>query len=352
MAAAMPHLSGRSRRGLDIATAGAALLILLGLSRVTPVTAEAAGAPTQRAKAREARAEARAAEETALLGPRFRAFETRWFVLVTDTSADRASALAAALDGAADRFLDISQRWGARVSRPEGRMLVVFFAHQRDFLVYAGARDSVNARWMGGYYSSRRNAVALYDDATSGQFAQAIGDAADAPDAGARAAALLREAHEATEAKAVHEAVHLLAFNTGLQRPGVVYPLWLTEGLAESFARGSLSGCARTSDSARRAAQSLQVDEAGAVLGRFTAPSGDAETIEGFYADSRRLFDALLERAPGDLAAFFADVASARQGAQPDPQAVAAMFAARFGRSVGGAAAAAEIAQANAAQGE
>ena len=132
MAAAMPHLSGRSRRGLDIATAGAALLILLGLSRVTPVTAEAAGAPTQRAKAREARAEARAAEETALLGPRFRAFETRWFVLVTDTSADRASALAAALDGAADRFLDISQRWGARVSRPEGRMLVVFFAHQRD----------------------------------------------------------------------------------------------------------------------------------------------------------------------------------------------------------------------------
>lgn len=348
----MPHLSGQSRRGLNVATAGAALLTLLGLSRVGPGTAEAVGASPLHAKAREARAEARAAEETALLGPRFRAFETRWFVIVTDTAPDRASALASALDGAAERFLDVSLRWGARVTRPEGRMLVVFFADQRDFLAYAGVRDAVNAQWMGGYYSSRRNAVALYDDATSGQFAQAIRDAARAPDAETRAAALLREAHEATEAKAVHEAVHLLAFNTGLQRPGVAYPLWLTEGLAESFARGSLSGCAHTADSARRAARSLQVDEAGAILGRFTAPSGDAQAIEGFYADSRRLFDALLERAPGDLAAFFADVAGAGQGVRPDAQAVAAMFASRFGRSVGGAAAAAEIAQASAAQGE
>src|SRR5204863_3951950 len=36
-------------------------------------------------------------------------------------------------------------------------------------------------------------------------------------------------------AKTIHEAVHLLAFNCGVQLPDRDYPFWLSEGLATSF---------------------------------------------------------------------------------------------------------------------
>lgn len=331
----------------------AMVVAVAAMARVKPGEATAGeGGPAART-AHEARVEARAAEENALLGPRFRAVGSRWYVLVTDASDERASALLMSLDETADRFLDAASRWSALVRPPAQRMLCVFFSSQDDFRGYAASRDRVDAHWMGGYYSSRRNIVALYDDVNGDQFVEAMGTLPKGRCGDARRSALIREAHEATRAKAVHEAVHLLAYNTGLQSPGATYPAWLTEGLAESFARGAMSGCERVRTAARRCAATLTVGEAGAIVAKFAPPRGSADEIDEFYADSRRLFDALLERAPGELAAFFGDLAMPRtkNGQATDEATVAAMFAARFGHAVGGAEAAARASQAAVTEG-
>lgn len=330
----------------------AVVVAVAATARVKPGEATAGEGAAVRT-AQEARVEARAEEETALLGPRFRAVGSRWYVLVTDASEERAAALLVSLDETADRFLDAASRWSAPVRPPAQRMLCVFFSSQDDFRGYAASRDRVDAHWMGGYYSSRRNIVALYDDINGDQFVEAIRTLPKGRCGDARRTALIREAHEATRAKAVHEAVHLLAYNTGLQCPGATYPAWLTEGLAESFARGALSGCERVRTAARRCAAKMTVGEAGAIVSKFAPPRGSADEIDEFYADSRRLFDALLERAPGELAAFFGDLAQPRSGngRGTDEATVAAMFAARFGHAVGGAEAAARASQAAVTEG-
>ena len=346
--------TGRFRTFLPAAIAALSLLALPrigpGADAVSPAAA-LADAPGSATNTAFRRTETRAEEETALLGPRFRVLSSPRFLLVTDTPDEHARWLLGALEETAERYFTVTQRWGVAVRAPGDRLLCVHFANQADFLLYASTRDGVDARWMGGYYASRRNIVALYDDATGDHFVAALRDARSRPHGERRAAALLAEAREATRAKTVHEAIHLLAYNTGLQQVGATYPLWLTEGLAESFARGALSDCGVTAGAAGHAAATLSIAEAGAVISRLSPPRGCADDIDEFYADCRRLFDTLMRHAPVELAAFFDDVArtgdTQASGRQREAT-VAAMFAARFGSSVGGAEQAARAAEASA----
>ncbi len=149
------------------------------------------------------------------------------------------------------------------------RLLVLLFKQRKNFLSYARNVDHADMAWAAGYYSQRTNRVAFYDDST-GRSAMAV-DKLDRqlrkslrtlarrersatlnrePDL---AAALARQrsatarkllfinnyAHFALQrinrAKTIHEACHELSFNSGIQKRGVDYPFWLSEGLATSF---------------------------------------------------------------------------------------------------------------------
>jgi hypothetical protein len=88
---------------------------------------------------------------------------------------------------------------------------------------------------MGGYYASAARHVAVYDDAGSPAFLEGARLGVPAPELG-------RQASSATRQKLRHEVAHLLVFAVADLPDQSRVPAWLTEGLAESFARGALSG--------------------------------------------------------------------------------------------------------------
>lgn len=131
----------------------------------------------------------------------------------------------------ADIFKAEAVQMGFTPTMPDSPMTILFFADRADFVRFARDVDRIDASAMGGYYATAPNHVVLYDDRSSPSFAFAL----QAGSAQQRHAAARQAANE-TRRKIAHEAAHLLAFNTGVQRVGVVYPAWFTEGLAERVA--------------------------------------------------------------------------------------------------------------------
>jgi hypothetical protein len=130
-----------------------------------------------------------------------------------------------------DVFNAEAAQMGFTPAMPASPMTIIFFAERADFVRFARDVDRIDASAMGGYYATAPNHVVLYDDRSSPSFAFAI----QAGTAQQRHAAAKQAAIE-TRRKIAHEAAHLLAFNTGVQRVGVDYPAWFTEGLAERVA--------------------------------------------------------------------------------------------------------------------
>lgn len=264
-----------------------------------------------------------AAADTAL-----RPVRSRWFIIWTDAPSDRAAELADTLDDAADCFVQRIKSLGMNTHRTAAPLVCVFFSRHADFLRFAAQDDGVEASWMGGYYSASKNRVVAYDDATGVEFASAFRAVrTETPEGRQRIETLQREAWDATREKLLHEAAHLLAFNTGAQKPGAPYPAWLTEGLAESFARGALGG---RMSSAPSTPSTGHCAGAGAPNVRSDYPGAGANPreIDAFYDDSLRLVDAMLSASPESLASLLDDIARAPSDASA--AALARAVAARF----------------------
>ena len=179
-------------------------------------------------------------------------------------------------------------------------------------LRYARRADRIDASWTAAYYSARTNRVALV--------AQRAGDGHDHD---ARHASLTdhslhadadrldtTEAADSTlshisRASTTHEAAHQLAFNSGLQRRGVIYPVWVSEGLATNFELMEHGGdLGPGHDNPVRRIQLLEADAGGRLLdldvlaSQTRVPSDDAAATRDLYAQSWGLFKFLYETRP------------------------------------------------------
>lgn len=258
-----------------------------------------------------------------------RPVRSRWFIIWTDAPSDRAAELADTLDDAADRFLQRTRSLGMGTHRPAAPLVCVFFSRHADFLRFAAQDDGVEASWMGGYYSASKNRVIAYDDATGVEFASAFRAVrTETPEGRQRIETLQREAWDATREKLLHEAAHLLAFNTGAQSPGAPYPAWLTEGLAESFARGALGGRASCAASTSTSGGRCAGADAPNARSDYPGAGANPREIDAFYDDSLRLVDAMLSASPESLASLLDDIARAPSDASA--AALASAVAARF----------------------
>jgi hypothetical protein len=170
---------------------------------------------------------------------------------------------------------------------------VIFLARRDDFVAFASRTDGVDASGMGGYYAPGSNHAVVYDDRSTESFATALASA-DPHERGAAA----HDAHRATQRKLAHEAAHLLAFNTGVQRPDVDYPAWFTEGLAERVAARAMG------DERRRTTR----DRGG--LASLTALLFSA-CVDERYAAAQAAFDGAFAR-PGAAARFARGLEQAR----------------------------------------
>ncbi len=293
------------------------------------------------------------------LGHRFRRYETEHFVVLSDSGRQGALARGRTMERARHQYFRVMEKLGAALAPPKSKLVCVFFSEHSDYARFAKDRDSVDTGWIAGYYTGVGNRVVFYDDATSPRFTQArdaIGEyettlerakermsdarrgrdresaeqlAAYAEDLQERIRSeskrLDEEADRVAESKTIHETVHLLAFNTGLQSRARLYPFWFTEGLASSFEtenpRTSF-GPDRPTD--RRVNEYVDALAEGrtvplAALVRMTE-AGDghahARTAEALYAQAHAVFvylfehereslatyiDALLREAPGQI---------------------------------------------------
>lgn len=282
------------------------------------------------------------------LGSRFIRYDTPHYVVLSDCPPDWTRARAALLERTRLEFFRAVDKLAlAPVPHPT-KLVCVFFNSHEDYRLF-GRRDGLVADWVAGYYATAANRIVFYNDATSPAFAAARARLDQYDDQAARAREqaehagrarqddLARQLHASADdlarrvrderdrldrqaagfstSKTIHECVHLLAFNTGVQRRDRDYPLWISEGLAGSFetdnpdiAFGPDRAPPAGPDSRR--ARAVALARAGALpplgdLITVAAPARwDADTADAMYALSETLFAYLYRREPAALGAF------------------------------------------------
>lgn len=124
------------------------------------------------------------------------------------------------------RYFEV-RRWSLR--RPDFPLCVVVYATRDEFLDHSRAEIRQLPYSLVGCYSPRSNRCALYN----------INLVSETTGTGASANQRLTDWTE-TEATIVHEAVHQLAYNTGIHQRLSMDPLWFVEGLASMFEQPSV----------------------------------------------------------------------------------------------------------------
>ncbi len=166
-------------------------------------------------------------------------------------------------------FTQAFRRGDFRVVPLKERLVCLLLADHDQFTAYAREADGVDVGWSAGYYSSKTNRTAFFDETNSPNFRKVTDRVArlekvetglrEKLRAARRARSRAHEAHYREKldavrkelrwyrnrhsavadmgnaAKTTHEAAHQFAFNMGLQVRGHMYPFWLSEGIATNF---------------------------------------------------------------------------------------------------------------------
>ncbi len=171
------------------------------------------------------------------------------------------------------------------------------------------------------YYSTRTNRVVWFCDALP-VVRRAVGETSSYP-AVMRSDALQPDQGAGTVSAEqlvvlTHEMTHQLAYNSGLQKRGVMYPLWVSEGLATFFEGcalprdGRVFGTSRRQRLARLATTGdlLDLDDLVVLAGSEALGSSPAD----LYAQCWGLMAFLLQHHPAALSAYLADFAESPVG--------------------------------------
>lgn len=203
------------------------------------------------------------------LGSSFDSYLTEHFHVLSDAQPSRARRLGALLEQTRFQFRQFCRRIGFKPTDVERRHPCILFAERESFVEYAKEYDRVAESWVGGYFSNHGNYTAFYPadrdpsintarrkiEEWEGQLediraevrqARMNRDSAEVVRLGEHERALAdhlktqrarldKIVNGRSESRVIHETVHMLAFNCGLQSRYRVPPFWLTEGLATNF---------------------------------------------------------------------------------------------------------------------
>jgi len=300
-------------------------------------------------------------EIRSLLGSGFSRRETEHFVLLTDAGPSAAARQAGILERTYRQFFRVMDRLEFPAAPPRRKLQVVVFSDHAMYEAFARPRDSVETRWVAGYYATATNRAVIYDASSGPAYAQARetlaetsrevsrlraeartvrrdGDAARAAALSARAEQLERHldserrrlaahADAASTSKLVHEAAHLLAFNTGLQSRSREHPFWLTEGLATVFETGD-AGAAFGPDhvEAEGLAEARELASEGRLIPLATfmtlteAPPDGSIAPARLYAQARALFAYLFRFERAGLRSYLLEILEAPPTEDPAPR--------------------------------
>jgi hypothetical protein len=166
-------------------------------------------------------------------------YGSKHFVLFCPGSDAWAQRMSGLLEKAQADFCASVRRLGLELQPPSGRLVWVCFCSTDDFDQYSRQSDQVDMSWTDGYYSARTNRVALMVPSSQ---APRLGGGVELAAQAGRVAQFGPQPDGKPSGESrldarwiTHELAHQLAFNYGLQKRGVLYPLWLSEGLATNF---------------------------------------------------------------------------------------------------------------------
>lgn len=154
-----------------------------------------------------------------LAGCAFRTTATEHFTIVHETRAELVFEMGSVLEAAYRRFHDVFSTAGFQLHGPADPLVWISLPRRNALSEYALQAEGMDLSWLDGYYSMRTNRVVVVQ-----------------PGASTCEQRLPREQSDMT--KLTHELAHQLAFNSGLQKRGVLYPVWVSEGLATNFESG------------------------------------------------------------------------------------------------------------------
>ncbi len=304
-----------------------------------------------------------------LLGPGFRRYETAHFVILSDCEPGWTRTKASVLERTRQEFYKFARRLGLPVIPHERKLLCVLINDYEQYRRFAREHDHLDASWIAGHYAIDANRIVFYNDMTGPAFARALAElerldtqatqlASASDGANTRNASLMLrqnafdvrrridarrrdladQASRFATAKTVHEAVHLLSFNTGLQVPSRTYPLWLSEGLASSFetddpsrAFGPRFPSPAREETFRRLLREDRLVPWHDLIAMINPPTQDDDRVEAVYAQSHVLFSYLARFERDRLASYLLRLASDTHAPPQTPDQQARLFTEVFG---------------------
>lgn len=136
------------------------------------------------------------------------------------------------LDSFSSSFLNTFRKAGFKVRPLQKQMVWVCITDAQRYQHYSVYADGMDLSSLVSYYSTQTNCVAFHwvkpTPASPTQFASAQTAMPSPPS----------EVKDDFLRRITHELAHQLAFNCGIQKRGILYPLWVSEGLALNFEFG------------------------------------------------------------------------------------------------------------------
>jgi hypothetical protein len=162
----------------------------------------------------------------------FLVHKTAHYLLVYNTSETYVRWVGDLLERLHRAFYGYWKARGIKLEEPRFPLIALVFDSRQSYLAYAERELGETAQAMIGYYHMETNRVTMFD--LTGV------EGLTSPGQKVATSALLTQIFsqpqaERTVATIVHEAVHQLSFNSGLQVRLADNPLWLSEGLAMFF---------------------------------------------------------------------------------------------------------------------
>ena len=162
----------------------------------------------------------------------FKVYKTQHYVLIYNTSEVYVKWVAQLFEHLYRGFYNYWKSKGFRISEPRFPLVAVVFSNRASYLAYAEREIGKSAEAMIGYYNMKTNRMVTYD--MTGVDGIVPRDTRIASPLVIQQI-LSQPQAERTVATIIHEAVHQLAYNSGLQVRLADNPLWLSEGIAMFF---------------------------------------------------------------------------------------------------------------------
>ncbi len=162
----------------------------------------------------------------------FMIHETRHYVLAYNTSGIYVEWVGKLFERLHRGFYNYWKSKGIKLDEPRFPLVAVVFSDKTSYMAYAEREVGEAAGAMIGYYNMKTNRIITYDlTGVDGLVPQGQKVSSQA----VINQILSRPQAERTVATIVHEAVHQLSFNSGLQTRLADSPLWISEGMAMFF---------------------------------------------------------------------------------------------------------------------